>query len=136
MLLEAGPDYADIDDLPEEVKYNGYASATDIAPDTMSLGPLPLNNPKGICWSTNLGYLGLSRHRLNLTIRLNCLVHRNAFEGNRATCVDVDSSGERFVVEGDEIILSAGAVGSPQILMLSGVGPANHLADIGISVVK
>ncbi len=106
------------------------------APDTTGVGPLPLNNPNGIRWSTNLGYLGMARHRLNLTIRPNCLVHRIVFEGRRAVGVEVESGGERFVVEGEETILSAGAIGSPQILMLSGVGPADHLTDFGIPVVK
>ena len=115
----------------------GFADCPDHnAPDTTGVGPLPLNNPEGIRWSTNLGYLSLSRHRLNLTIRPNCLVHRIVFDGNRATGVDVESGGERFVVEGDEIILSAGAVGSPQILMLSGIGPADHLNEVGIPVLK
>ena len=106
------------------------------APDTTGVGPLPLNNPDGIRWSTNLGYLALSRHRLNLTIRPDCTVHRLLFDGNSATGVDVESGGERFVAEADEIILSAGAVGSPQILMLSGVGPADHLGELGIPVVR
>jgi choline dehydrogenase len=47
----------------------------------------------------------------------------------------VESGGERFTVEGDEIILCAGAVASPQLLLLSGIGPADHLADFGIPVV-
>ena len=106
------------------------------APDTTGVGPLPLNNPDGIRWSTNLGYLALSRHRLNLTIRPDCTVHRLVVDGNSATGVDVESGGERFVAEADEIILSAGAVGSPQILMLSGVGPADHLGELGIPVVR
>ena len=54
------------------------------------------------------------------------------FDGNRATEVEVDSGGETFVVEGDEIILSAGAIGSPHLLMLSGVGPASQLDARGI----
>ena len=77
----------------------------------------------------------MSRHRLNLTIRANCTVHRILFDGNRATSVDVESDGERFVVEGEEIILSAGAVGSPQVLMLSGIGPSEHLDSLSIPVV-
>ena len=104
-------------------------------PDATGVGPVPLNNPKGIRWSTNLGYLSQSRHRLNLTIRPNCLVRRVLFEGRRATGVEVESGGERFIVEGDEIILSAGPVGSPHILMLSGVGPMDQLASLDISAV-
>jgi choline dehydrogenase len=105
------------------------------APDSTGVGPLPLNNPNGIRWSTNLGYLSLSRHRLNLTLRANCLVHRILFDGKRATGVVVESGGETFTAEANEIILSAGAVASPQTLMLSGVGPAAHLKQLGIPVV-
>jgi choline dehydrogenase len=115
---------------------NGFPDCPDHnAPDTAGVGPLPLNNPEGIRWSTNLGHLALSRHRVNLTIRPNCTVHRLVFDGKRATGVDVESSGQRFVVEADEIILSAGAIGSPQILLLSGVGPAAHLNEVGVLVV-
>ncbi len=114
----------------------GFADCADHNnPDTTGVGPLPLNNPNGIRWSTNLGYLSLSRHRLNLTIRPNCLVHRILFEGKRAVGVEVESGGEVFTAYGEEIILSSGAVGSPQILLLSGVGPAAHLKKIGIPVV-
>ena len=104
-------------------------------PDASGVGPCPLNNPNGVRWSTALGYLNLSRHRLNLTIRPSCMVQRIIFDETRATGVEVESAGEKFVVEGDEIILSTGAVGSPQILMLSGVGPAEQLRRLGIPVV-
>ena len=50
----------------------------------------------------------------------------------RAVGVEVESNGKSYVVGGDEIILSAGAIASPQLLMLSGVGPAEHLRSIGI----
>ena len=115
----------------------GYQDCPDHNnPDSEGVGPTPLNNPGGIRISTAMGYLDQSRHRLNLTIRPECLVHRILFEGNRATGVELESGGETFVVEGDEIILSSGAIGSPQILMLSGVGPADHLGSLGIPVVK
>ncbi len=103
-------------------------------PDVTGIGPTPYNNPNGIRWSTNIGYLGMSRHRLNLTIRADCTTHRVIIEDGRAVGVEVESGGERFNVYGDEIILSAGAICSPQILMLSGVGPAAHLAEHGIPV--
>ena len=113
----------------------GFADCADHNhPDSTGVGPTPLNNPDGIRWSTALGYLSQSRHRLNLTIQANCLVHRLLFDGIRATGVEVERGGETFIVEGDEIILSAGAIGSPHILLLSGVGPADHLASLGIPV--
>ena len=50
----------------------GHLESPDLNnPDSEGLSPTPLNNPNGIRWSTNLGYLSLSRHRLNLTIRAN-----------------------------------------------------------------
>ena len=114
----------------------GYPDGPDHNhPDFTGIGPTPFNNPNGIRWSTNVGYLSMSRHRLNLTIRPNCTTHRIIFDGKRATGVEVESGGEKFVAEGEEIVLSAGAIGSPQILMLSGVGPAAHLSDLGIPVV-
>ena len=115
----------------------GFPACEDAnAPGTTGVGPTPLNNPNGIRWSTALGYLALSRHRLNLTIRPNVLVKRVLFDttGDRPRAIGVEavSDGETFVVEGKEVILSAGAIGSPQILMLSGVGPEEHLREHGI----
>ena len=82
--------------------------------------------------STALTYVNPCRHRLNLTIRANVLVRRILFDGKRATGVEVESGGEVFTAEGREIVLSAGAVASPQMLMLSGVGPGDHLRSLGI----
>jgi len=104
-------------------------------PDATGIGPVPCNNPNGIRWSTALGYLNQARHRLNLTIRPNCMIHRLLFEGTQAVAVEVESGGQRFTVEGEEIILSTGAIGSPHLLMLSGVGPAEQLRRCNIPVV-
>ena len=115
----------------------GFADSPDHnAPDASGIGPVPFNNPGGIRWSTALGYLNLGRHRLNLTIRPNCTVQRLIMDGKRVTGVEVESGGEKFTAEGEEIILSAGAIGSPQILMLSGVGPADQLRSVGIPVIQ
>ena len=105
-------------------------------PDATGVGPYALNNPGGIRYSTALGYLSLARHRLNLTIRPNCTTHRILFDGNRAIGVEVESGGQTFVVESDEIVLSAGAIGSPHLLMLSGIGPASQLHPLGIPVIR
>ncbi len=116
---------------------SGFAESPDLNnPDSAGLSPVPFNNPNGIRWSTSLGYLNPSRHRLNLTLRPNCAVRRVLFDGNRAIGLEVESGGETFNVEGDEIILSGGAIASPQLLMLSGVGPAEHLREMGIPVVR
>ena len=103
-------------------------------PDSTGVGPGISNNHNRVRFSTALGYLDPSRHRLNLTIRPNCAVQRLLFQGNRAVAALIESGGETFTVEGDQFILSAGAVGSPQLLMLSGVGPASHLEELGIPV--
>ena len=114
----------------------GYPEGADLnGPDSTGVSPTPYNNPNGIRWSTALGYLSLARHRVNLTIRPNCMTHRILFDGKRATGMEVESGDERFTVQGKEIVLSAGAIGSPQLLMLSGVGPGDHLRSLGIPVV-
>ena len=113
----------------------GFSDVPDHnAPNATGVGPIPLNNPNGIRWSTALGYLNPARHRLNLTVRANCTVQRLLFDGTRCVGVEVESGGERFTVEGNEVILSAGAIGSPQLLMLSGIGPRAHLEELGIPV--
>ena len=105
-------------------------------PDGTGVGPSISNNYNDVRESTSLGYLSQSRHRLNLTIRADCLAHRVVFEGKRATGVVVESGGGTFTVEGDQIIVSSGPVGSPQLLMLSGVGPAEDLRKLGLPLVQ
>jgi choline dehydrogenase len=111
----------------------GYPECADHNnPDGWGVGPLPLNDVDGLRWSTAMGYIEPVRHRMNLTIRGDSMVHRVLFEGKRAVGVVVESGEETFEVWGDEIVLSAGPIASPQLLMLSGIGPAAHLAEFGI----
>jgi choline dehydrogenase len=105
-------------------------------PDSGGIGPFPMNNPNGVRMSTALSYINPNRHRLNLTIRGNVHVRRILFQGQRASGVEVESGEEVFTVDADEIVLSAGAIASPQLLMLSGVGPEDHLRSLGIPVVR
>ena len=115
----------------------GYPEDPDMNhPESGGVGPIPMNNPNGIRMSTGLTYINPNRHRLNLTVRGNVLVRRILFDGNRATGVEVESGGEVFRVEAEQIVLSGGAIASPQMLMLSGVGPAEHLQGLGIPVVR
>ena len=110
-------------------------STTTTTPIPPASARCPLNNPNGVRMSTALTYIADNRHRLNFTIRGNVLVKRILFDGNRACGVEVESGGETFTVDADQVVLSAGAVASPQILMLSGVGPAAHLREMGVPVV-
>ena len=81
----------------EACKYLGYKETIDHnLPDSTGVGPYPLNNPDGIRFSTALGYLSQSRHRLNLTIKPNCVTQKIIFDGNVATGVEVISNGEMF----------------------------------------
>lgn len=105
-------------------------------PDATGVGPYPLNNPNGIRWSTALGYITPARHRLNLTIKPNCTAHRILFHNKRAIGIQVHSGGELFNAHADEIILSAGAIGSPHLLLLSGIGPAQDLHKLGIPIIQ
>ena len=114
----------------------GFTEDTDQNhPESEGVGPRPRNHLDGVRISMALAYLDLARHRLNLTIKANAAARRVIFEGNRAVGVEVESGGEVFTVAGEEIVLSSGAVVSPQLLMLSGVGPAGHLAEFGIPLV-
>ena len=81
-------------------------------------------------------YLSRALGRPNLRLITNAMVRRVVFEGKRAVGVEFSRGGlpERAMA-GREVILSAGAIGSPHILQLSGVGDAAHLAEIGVPVV-
>jgi len=78
-------------------------------------------------------YLEMAKGRSNLTIIANCLVRRILVEGSRACGVVIVNKGRERTLSSDrEILLTAGAIGSPQLLMLSGIGPADHLKPFGI----
>jgi choline dehydrogenase len=113
----------------------GFPADPDMnQPHSAGVGFWPLNNIDGLRVSTALAYLDPARHRLNLTVRAQVLARRLVMQGKRAIGVEVESGGELFTVEGDEIILSGGAIASPQLLMRSGIGPDDHLRALGISV--
>jgi choline dehydrogenase len=72
-------------------------------------------------------------NRPNLTVRTGCLVHRVLFENKQATGVEVFYDGKKqAIAAAREVILSAGSLNSPQVLMLSGVGPGSELQGHGI----
>ena len=114
----------------------GFREVEDMnGPGPYGLSFVPMNNPQGIRMSTALTHLNPVQHRLNLTIRGNVLARRVIFEGKKAVGVEVESDGEVFVVEGEQIVLTSGGIRTPHLLMLSGVGPADQLRAVGIPVV-
>lgn len=74
--------------------------------------------------------------RPNVAVRTGAHVTRVVFEGRRATGVAYRWKGRDLVTRGREIILSGGAINTPQLLMLSGLGPAAHLRQLGIEVLR
>ena len=99
------------------------------------VGVAPTNNLNGVRMSAAITHLNPMRHRLNLTVRGEVLVRKVLFEGSNAVGVEAESGAEVFTVEAERVVLSAGAIRSPQLLMLSGVGPEDQLGQFGIPLV-
>lgn len=84
--------------------------------------------------STSLAYLKPAENRPNLTVMTGCLVEKILLDGRTATGVAIVRQGERRTIRAArETILSAGTVGSPHLLMLSGIGDRAALAEHGIA---
>ena len=91
---------------------------------------------KGRRCSAAVAYLRPAQSRTNLTIETHAHVEKVLFEDRRATGIRYGTpSGPKHARAGREVILALGSIGSPQILMTSGVGPAKHLRDHGIDLV-
>ncbi|TAL93152.1 MAG: choline dehydrogenase [Paraburkholderia sp.] len=87
-------------------------------------------------YSAYTAFIEPIRHRPNLTVRTGCAVQRILLEQNVATGVDVLCDGERRTFRAaKEVVVSAGSLNSPQVLMLSGIGPGEELRRHGISTV-
>lgn len=89
----------------------------------------------GVRSGTGEAYVQPSLSRANFSLEMRALVHRVVIENSRATGVEYEQSGKRVVAQANrEVIVSGGVIGSPHLLMLSGVGPADHLREHGIEV--
>ena len=116
----------------------GYQTTDDICGYRQEgFGVFDMSIENGERNSTAKAYLDPARPRKNLTVITNTQVQKILFNGIEATGISYKKAdGEIIKVDAlKEVILSAGAVGSPQLLMLSGVGPASHLKDHGISII-
>ncbi len=102
--------------------------------DNFGCSYFQVNQHRGRRWSAARGFLKPALGRPNLKLEMNALVHRIRIENGRATGIDYEA-GERMTgVRCGQVVLSAGAIGTPQILQMSGIGPAALLRDLGIEV--
>lgn len=115
----------------------GYPAAGDIGSGLEEgFGLADLNIVDGKRQSAADAYLAPAVDRPNLTVVTDAMVHRLRVERGRCTGVEYSAGKEMFTaIAATETILTAGTVGSAQLLLLSGIGPQQHLRDIGISVV-
>jgi choline dehydrogenase-like flavoprotein len=124
-FLEAGRQLQ----LPVTDDFNGA--------DQLGLGVYQVTQKNGERWSAARAYIEPNLSRPNLKVVTGAQARKVVFDGKRAIAVKFGRGGKiESVGAGREIILSSGAFQSPQLLMLSGVGNASHLKDLGIEVVR
>ena len=115
----------------------GYARNEDFnAAQQDGFGYFQVTQKNGARASTAAAFLKPARSRPNLTVLTYAATERVLLSGQRAVGVDYRHRGRLTRAEGGEIILCGGAINSPQLLMLSGIGPADHLREHGIAVAQ
>ncbi|MEW9900899.1 choline dehydrogenase [Chitinivorax sp. PXF-14] len=121
----------------EAAKQSGYAYTPDFnGASQEGVGPYQVTQVGGERCSAAQAYLRPIRNRPNLNIITDAHATRVIFEGKRAVGVEYRRGGRVSVAKASrEVVLSGGAFGSPQLLMLSGIGRAEHLSGLGIPVV-
>jgi choline dehydrogenase-like flavoprotein len=111
----------------------GYADEPDKnVPGPPGVGPVPSSLHRGMRWNTGLAYLSPALGRPNLEVRGEARVVRVLVEDGRAVGVEL-AGGERIGAR--EVVLAAGAIATPQLLLLSGIGPRDQLEGLDIPVV-
>jgi len=115
----------------------GYPSTDDPSgAEPEGAGWYDLNIVNGARQSVADAYLRPHLDRPNLTVVTGALVHRVIMSGTRCTGVEYEVAGQEQRADADtEVVLTAGVIGSAQLLLLSGIGPAEHLRELGIDVV-
>ncbi|HXV25016.1 MAG TPA: choline dehydrogenase [Alphaproteobacteria bacterium] len=116
----------------------GYPFTSDLnGRQQEGFGRMDMTIYKGRRWSAAMAYLRPAMKRPNLRVETRALASRILFEGRRAVGIEYAHQGRIKRVRADrEVILAGGAINSPQLLMLSGVGPADHLREIGVPVLQ
>ncbi|MFE3290821.1 mycofactocin system GMC family oxidoreductase MftG [Rhodococcus sp. NPDC059234] len=114
----------------------GFGYRADLnEPDAAGAGPVPLNAASGARVSTAAAYLGPAAGRPNLRVRTGVVARRVVVDGGRAVGVEVGVGPRSRVLRARTVVLCAGAVGTPHLLMHSGIGPAQQLSALGMPVV-
>ncbi len=115
----------------------GHRRNDDFAGErTDGFGRYDLNQRRGTRLSSSRAFLHPAMARPNLRVLDETLVRRIVIDRGRATGVEIERAGTRSILAARrEIVLCAGAINSPQLLMLSGIGPARHLQGLGIDLV-
>ncbi|GAA1851788.1 GMC family oxidoreductase N-terminal domain-containing protein [Pseudonocardia ailaonensis] len=122
--------------VEESLLARGYPACPDHnAPDSTGVGSLPRNQAGEVQANGLFTYIHEARKRPNLTIRSGVTVRRLLFDGRRVSGVEVTTAGGTEVIPTDRVVLAAGAINTPHILTLSGVGPAEALTRLGIDPV-
>ena len=102
----------------------------------LGAGLYQVTQRRGMRWTTADGYINPARKRSNFNVLTDTLVLRVRIQNGIAVGVEAERDGQPgFIRATKEVILSAGAINTPQLLMLSGVGPADHLAEHGITTI-
>ena len=115
---------------------DGYNPTNDTnGANPAGVGVSPSNNLDGMRMSAAMTFLGPVRHRLNLTVRGGVAVRKIIIKDLKAIGVEAESGGEVFNIEADKVVLCSGAIKSPHLLMLSGIGSANQIKEFGITPV-
>jgi choline dehydrogenase len=116
----------------------GYRPTSDLnGYQQEGLGPMDMTTWRGRRWSAAKAYLRPAMARPNLSVETRALSHRVLFEGGRAVGVEYSQAGALRQARAErEVILCGGAINSPQLLLLSGVGPADELRALDIPVVQ
>lgn len=103
-------------------------------PEPLGIAASPYNVRDGKRQSTAVAYLAPARGRGNLTVQADTLATRLVLDGHRVRGVELETAAGREIVEADQVVVSSGVYHSPQLLMLSGIGPAAALEAIGVGV--
>ena len=126
-IHDAFLDGAEQSGLPKNSDFNGA--------DQTGVGYYQFTQHNGSRWSTAAAYLDRAKGRSNLTIETHALATKIIFQGNKATGVRISQKGKQREISAQHVVLCGGAINTPQLLELSGVGDEALLKSLGIDVV-